>query len=1160
MSYARGAALCAAPKKLIRPARVRGREYTGISRGLLREINKIIRGKVMNKKGFLSLLFAAVSAASLASAISLAACTPAEDKHEHQWSAEWSLDGANHWHECSGCDETQDESAHTWGEWEVTKEATATEAGSRQRECTVCGYTQTETIPATGEGDEPETGFTVTFNTNGGSEIAAVTVEEGGKVTKPADPTNSNTEGAIFAGWYSDAALTTPFDFDSTITADITLYAKWQQQITTAVDFMDLCEANGNTSGSQSFPTDGLSYLGIFTFMGGRTEPNHLCVNTQGAEIVITLTGDTNSITIYGRGASSSSASAALYDSEGNVIPGTETGTLSNNQYFGAETIGDETAGTPIVVEDLPAGTYTFDGSGSLRITTLEVTQLLDIGTPTEIVADSISAPNSDLLIGSEYNPNGVTAQIRYNNGTTQTKTIDVDDIDTSAVDENNAGEYTVTFTYTENGATVTGSYVVKVYAIESVEIGDYLTNGDETTNLKKVYAEGETLDTTALTIIATAKTGDDGETAQFIVPSSYYTTALNTAGTACEITVNGDYLLDRTQTLTASYDIYNIDAADMLSEIENGILEITVDADATVNATTYKTLTDALCAIETAEVPDYVIKRIVVADGEYKEKVFVNIPNVHLVAQNIVDIEDLGAGDENSSNVVFWFDALAGLGDPAGNGHGTNGSASFTISTGAVGFRAEGITFKNYYNTNDLYNSSLALTGDTQAVAVYIDCEQVAFYNCKFTSYHDTLYANRGSHYFEDCWIEGRTDYIFGSTATSYYKNCNIWSIGAGSTSNGGYVCAAQSNANSAFIFDGCNFDGDDNVVDGTASLGRPWGENMKMVVMNSTISEKFSTKMHTDGTSQGERYVTMSGHDPIPANFIEYNNTGAGALVGLTAEQIAAYAENTCTVVTDASAVAQYTVESVFTDWDPTERDLVTVTVASNDGSTIYGTLSLFAGATPNAAILGSFVPDEAIPSGYRLEGLATTANATQPNIEMGAITANVTYYAVITEIPEGAIQTVETVVFDESIVDNRLDNNPIEGEYINITSTGGGNTGIATGTPYVANDGSGLSFNYAYRPTGNNRTLTITANKACTVTYYYTLTDGGWAASSANGLTWEYSTGGTGTTGTIDYEPGVAYAVTFELAEGESVSFTNISDRRLTSFGYVITAIVE
>ena len=147
----KGGALCAAPKKLIRPARVRGREYTGISRGLLREINKIIRGKVMNKKGFLSLLFAAVSAASLASAISLAACTPAEDKHEHQWSAEWSSDGANHWHECSGCDETQDESAHTWGEWEVTKEATATEAGSRQRECTVCGYTQNEVIPATGE-------------------------------------------------------------------------------------------------------------------------------------------------------------------------------------------------------------------------------------------------------------------------------------------------------------------------------------------------------------------------------------------------------------------------------------------------------------------------------------------------------------------------------------------------------------------------------------------------------------------------------------------------------------------------------------------------------------------------------------------------------------------------------------------------------------------------------------------------------------------------------------------------------------------------------------------------------------------------------------------------------------------------------------------------
>ena len=36
---------------------------------------------------------------------------------------------------------------HTWGEWEVTKEATTTATGVKTRTCEVCGATETETIP-----------------------------------------------------------------------------------------------------------------------------------------------------------------------------------------------------------------------------------------------------------------------------------------------------------------------------------------------------------------------------------------------------------------------------------------------------------------------------------------------------------------------------------------------------------------------------------------------------------------------------------------------------------------------------------------------------------------------------------------------------------------------------------------------------------------------------------------------------------------------------------------------------------------------------------------------------------------------------------------------------------------------------------------------------
>ena len=75
-----------------------------------------------------------------------------------------------------------------------------------------------------GDDKKPTTYFTVTFDTNGGSEVADQKVEKDGKATIPADPTK---DGYIFGGWCSDQALQNVFDFDTTITADITLYAAW---------------------------------------------------------------------------------------------------------------------------------------------------------------------------------------------------------------------------------------------------------------------------------------------------------------------------------------------------------------------------------------------------------------------------------------------------------------------------------------------------------------------------------------------------------------------------------------------------------------------------------------------------------------------------------------------------------------------------------------------------------------------------------------------------------------------------------------------------------------------------------------------------------------------------------------------------------------------
>lgn len=66
---------------------------------------------------------------------------------------------------------------------------------------------------------------TVSFDTNGGSSIDSVMIERyNGCVSKPEDPT---LEGYTFLAWCSDEECNNEFNFDTQLTADITLYAKW---------------------------------------------------------------------------------------------------------------------------------------------------------------------------------------------------------------------------------------------------------------------------------------------------------------------------------------------------------------------------------------------------------------------------------------------------------------------------------------------------------------------------------------------------------------------------------------------------------------------------------------------------------------------------------------------------------------------------------------------------------------------------------------------------------------------------------------------------------------------------------------------------------------------------------------------------------------------
>ena len=66
----------------------------------------------------------------------------------------------------------------------------------------------------------------VTFESNGGTEVAPVVPDEEGYINSPEAPTR---EGYDFAGWYYDKELTLPVDLDSTFEVPEILYAKWQE-------------------------------------------------------------------------------------------------------------------------------------------------------------------------------------------------------------------------------------------------------------------------------------------------------------------------------------------------------------------------------------------------------------------------------------------------------------------------------------------------------------------------------------------------------------------------------------------------------------------------------------------------------------------------------------------------------------------------------------------------------------------------------------------------------------------------------------------------------------------------------------------------------------------------------------------------------------------
>ena len=69
---------------------------------------------------------------------------------------------------------------------------------------------------------DPASSYTIRFDSDGGSDVKSISVNKNTRATAPADP---KKDGKAFAGWYLNDQL---FNFDTPITDNITLKAKWE--------------------------------------------------------------------------------------------------------------------------------------------------------------------------------------------------------------------------------------------------------------------------------------------------------------------------------------------------------------------------------------------------------------------------------------------------------------------------------------------------------------------------------------------------------------------------------------------------------------------------------------------------------------------------------------------------------------------------------------------------------------------------------------------------------------------------------------------------------------------------------------------------------------------------------------------------------------------
>ena len=240
------------------------------------------------------------------------------------------------------------------------------------------------------------------------------------------------------------------------------------------------------------------------------------------------------------------------------------------------------------------------------------------------------------------------------------------------------------------------------------------------------------------------------------------------------------------------------------------------------------------------------------IAPGTYHEKLTIRKPNVHLIGTGV-----------KPEDVVLSFD------DSAKTANGTSHSASVTVS--ADGFEAENLTIENTWETEhpEAENRS-------QAVALLLSSDRAVLDRVRLLGAQDTLYANSltcrsttqtapcnaSREFFNDCYIEGHVDYIFGD-ADAVFDHCELHS-----RAHPVVTITAQSRhfpaEVSGYTFLHCRITGSN---DGSRILlGRPWRDDSTVLFYDTDMLQTMDPAGWSDwdGRLKTSTYREYLSHGP--------------------------------------------------------------------------------------------------------------------------------------------------------------------------------------------------------------------------------------------------------------------------------------------------------